>query len=126
MNVIISKTTTLAFIIGLIFGLSVSLLKIELQVPNYKPQSSFFYKSERGSSSLTNGHAHSHRNLQDVDGPEEILVFHKKNESVHRDEQLVARTLSEKVRVLCWIMTQPDNHKSKVRYKFKFYLCFEI
>ena len=112
MNVIISKTTVLAFIIGIIFGLSVSLLTIDmfLQVPNYKSQWSLFCKRER----RTQSHAHSHMDLQDVDSPEEILVFHKKNESVHKDEELVARKLSEKVRVLCWIMTQPDNHKSKV------------
>ena len=32
--------------------------------------------------------------------------------SVHREE---ARDLARKVRVLCWIMTQPENHKTKVR-----------
>ena len=36
-----------------------------------------------------------------------------KNVSVHREEE--ARDLTRKVRVLCWIMTQPENHKLKVR-----------
>ena len=39
--------------------------------------------------------------------------FHK-NDSFHRDE---ARDLTRKVSVLCWIMTQPENHKIKVRVK---------
>lgn len=28
-------------------------------------------------------------------------------------EDMVARDLSEKVRVLCWVMTQPQSHKKK-------------
>ena len=34
-----------------------------------------------------------------------------KNTSVYREE---AMDLARKVRVLCWIMTQPENHKKKV------------
>ena len=48
-------------------------------------------------------------------GPEEIVIFHSSNESIHKDEDIVARDLAQKVKVLCWIMTQPDNHKGKVR-----------
>ena len=36
--------------------------------------------------------------------------YSHKNESFHRDE-------ARKVSVLCWIMTQPENHKIKVRVK---------
>ena len=35
-----------------------------------------------------------------------------KNTSVHKEE---AMDLARKVRILCWIMTQPENHKLKVR-----------
>ena len=49
-------------------------------------------------------------------GPNEIVVFHNTKESVfHKDEDGIARELAEKVKVLCWVMTQPDNHKSKVQ-----------
>ena len=40
--------------------------------------------------------------------------YFNKNDSLHRDE---ARDLTRKVSVLCWIMTQPENHKIKVRVK---------
>ena len=42
------------------------------------------------------------------------VVLHSKDEEAHKDEDDVAGELSEKVRVLCWIMTAPQNHKSKV------------
>ena len=32
------------------------------------------------------------------------------------DERVEADKLSEKVRVLCWIMTAPKNHESKARH----------
>ena len=59
-------------------------------------------------------HAHSHEELEQEAGPEQELVFHAANLSVHRDEDTVAKQLAEKVKVLCWVMTQPRNHKSKV------------
>ena len=59
-------------------------------------------------------HAHSHEELEQEAGPEQELVFHAANQSVHRDEDTVAKQLAEKVKVLCWVMTQPRNHKSKV------------
>ena len=57
-------------------------------------------------------------------GPEEIVIFHSSNESIHKDEDIVARELAQKVKVLCWIMTQPDNHKGKVRENDGQFLIF--
>ena len=37
------------------------------------------------------------------------------NTSVNRDEDLVSSEMAEQVRMLCWIMTQPQNLKSKVK-----------
>ena len=49
-------------------------------------------------------------------GPNEIVVFHNTKESVyHKDEDGITRDLAEKVKVLCWVMTQPGSHKSKVK-----------
>ena len=42
------------------------------------------------------------------------VVLHSKDEEAHKDEDEVAGELSEKVRVLCWIMTAPKNHESRV------------
>ena len=100
MHIPISKNTVIAWIIGSIFGLLVSLLL-------------FDNISERGTKNSS--HAHSHEDLLYEEGPDGIPEFH--NESVHKGEDLVAKKLAESVRVLCWIMTQPKNHKSKVQNK---------
>ena len=85
MLVPISKHTVVGWVFGSIFGLSVSLLTINLiQHPNYKW--SILHKSDK---SAFHGHAHSHRDLEDEVGPDDIVVFHK-NDSVHhhQDEDL--------------------------------------
>ena len=40
--------------------------------------------------------------------------YYNQKTSVNRDEDLDAGEMVEQVRVLCWIMTQPQNHKIKV------------
>ena len=120
MQVPISKNIVIALVIGFIFGLSVSLFTISKTqyLPSYsrnilrslQSQWSQYSNSDPGHLS----HAHSHEELEDAEGPEEILVFHNTNSSFHREEDGVARQLAERVRVLCWVMTQPENHKSKV------------
>ena len=106
-----TKNMGLSWFFGFIFGLSVSLFTIDA-MSNYKL--SLYYKSERETSSPSHNHAHSHEDLKNAEGPDEIVVFHNKNESVHEDDDVVARKMAEKVRVLCWVMTHPENHKSKV------------
>ena len=32
------------------------------------------------------------------------------------DDDLVAKSLAKKVRILCWIMTNPDNHEKKAKH----------
>ena len=113
MYVPITKNIMISWVFGSIFGVSVSLLLIHMN-QNYKSQWSLFYKSERGPPSVFQGHAHSHKDLENAKGPDEIVEFHNGNKSVHKDEDVVAREMAKKVRVLCWVMTQPMNHKSKV------------
>ena len=121
MQVAISRNIVISLIVGFIFGLSVSLFTINKTqyLPNYSSnilrslQSQWvqYYSSEPPN----HGHAHSHEDLEDAEGPEEVIVFHNGNDSIHREEDGLARELAEKVKVLCWIMTQPKNHKSKVQ-----------
>ena len=47
--------------------------------------------------------------------------YNKNTKSVNRDEDLISRDMTEQVRVLCWIMTGPENHKSKVKKVGKHY-----
>ena len=73
------------------------------------------HENHRDTTHKVDHHAHSHEDLEDTEGPEDIVIFHNENETVHRNEDNVARELAQKVKILCWIMTQPDNHKSKVK-----------
>ena len=41
-------------------------------------------------------------------------------QTVNRDEDLETGEMVEQVRVLCWIMTQPQNHKIKVNKVWKY------
>ena len=108
MRVAIPKNIVIAFVIGCIFGLSVSLFTINLTqyLPIYNTNILRLFNSQWFHYNLhpSHGRAHMHEDLEDAEGP--------RNES--NDEDLVARQLSEKVKVLCWVMTQPKNHKSKV------------
>ncbi|KAG8231113.1 hypothetical protein J437_LFUL019109 [Ladona fulva] len=42
------------------------------------------------------------------------MDLHSPDEDIHRDE--IARQMAEKVRVLCWVMTNPANHEKKARH----------
>ena len=59
--------------------------------------------------------AHDHSQLEDAAGPVTEVVFHSQDEEAHRGEDKVAADLAKKVKVLCWIMTGPKNHESKVK-----------
>ena len=54
-----------------------------------------------------------HSHLEESSGPKGEVVFHEDGH-VHDGEDKVAQKLAGEVRVLCWIMTQPKNHKKKV------------
>ncbi|KPJ16551.1 Glycoprotein-N-acetylgalactosamine 3-beta-galactosyltransferase 1 [Papilio machaon] len=45
------------------------------------------------------------------------VIEHGSEEPVHRDEdRSIAEELSRRVRVLCWVMTQPSNHEKKAAH----------
>jgi len=59
------------------------------------------------------GNDHSH--LDGEVGPTEPVVFHD-DQHLHDKERGDAEELAKKVRVLCWVMTGPDNHKTKAAH----------
>lgn len=47
---------------------------------------------------------------------EDLDEIHHINKLFSVDEDLVAKEMSQRVRVLCWIMTSPTNHQKKARH----------
>uniref|UniRef100_A0A2M4CJC7 Glycoprotein-N-acetylgalactosamine 3-beta-galactosyltransferase 1 n=1 Tax=Anopheles darlingi TaxID=43151 RepID=A0A2M4CJC7_ANODA len=57
---------------------------------------------------------HTGNELRDAFGPEKDVGKHASNEEVHAHENSsLSQQLQREVRVLCWIMTNPTNHKQK-------------
>ncbi|CAL1539230.1 unnamed protein product [Lymnaea stagnalis] len=60
---------------------------------------------------------HSHGENDDVSGPDNSLSWHDEHSHSHANENnSVARYLYKKVRVLCWVMTNPNNIQTKARH----------
>lgn len=92
---------------------------IALLFSNATPNNPWFPYYDR----LTNfelSDPHTGRDLAHIVGPEQDVGEHESDEEVHALENLtVAKQLQEKVKVLCWIMTKPGNHKTKARHVMK-------
>ncbi|XP_069948073.1 glycoprotein-N-acetylgalactosamine 3-beta-galactosyltransferase 1 isoform X3 [Cherax quadricarinatus] len=61
-------------------------------------------------------HAHSHDEMENAAGPLGDVAMHSSHEVHHAGEAVEADILKDKVRVLCWIMTNPSNHEKKARH----------
>ncbi|XP_064456414.1 glycoprotein-N-acetylgalactosamine 3-beta-galactosyltransferase 1-like [Ornithodoros turicata] len=60
---------------------------------------------------------HSHVDSDDEAGPDKPLAFHGTDEEFHhKDEDRVAQILKKRVRLLCWVMTNPANHAKKAKH----------
>ncbi|XP_022916212.1 glycoprotein-N-acetylgalactosamine 3-beta-galactosyltransferase 1-like isoform X2 [Onthophagus taurus] len=60
---------------------------------------------------------HSYRDIHAAEGPLIDPGQHSPEEEFHKDEDdSVARDLTKKVPILCWVMTGPDNHEKKARH----------
>lgn len=60
---------------------------------------------------------HSHGENDKVAGPSQIIEWADQHFNTHSEElSEVAQALEKKVRVLCWVMTNPSNHESKARH----------
>lgn len=63
----------------------------------------------------SDSHGHGQDSSELLPHPQEFGA-HGNDEDFHKDEDIVARKMAEKVRVLCWIMTSPSNHEKKARH----------
>ncbi|XP_064456424.1 glycoprotein-N-acetylgalactosamine 3-beta-galactosyltransferase 1-like [Ornithodoros turicata] len=50
-------------------------------------------------------------------GPHKPLAFHEPDEKLHHeDDDRVAQILKKRVRLLCWVMTNPANHATRAKH----------
>lgn len=60
---------------------------------------------------------HTGSELIDAIGPERDVGYHASHEAAHAlENKTIAQQLYNEVRVFCWIMTTPKNHKKKARH----------
>jgi glycoprotein-N-acetylgalactosamine 3-beta-galactosyltransferase len=66
------------------------------------------------------GDPHAGRDLYDAIGPDGDVGFHEANDDTHAYENTsIAQQLFKEVRVLCWVMTNPKNHRKKAIHVMK-------
>ncbi|KAI2809785.1 hypothetical protein RDWZM_003040 [Blomia tropicalis] len=113
----ISRNFMLALLMGMVFGFSFAYLLIS--VINWDNYSIYFNSGNFIDQHHHHDHdldPHSHGILDFASGPNEKVSIHQHDEKFHKDEDLVARSLASKIRILCWVMTNPKNHKQKAKH----------
>ncbi|TDG40352.1 hypothetical protein AWZ03_013230 [Drosophila navojoa] len=98
-------------LVSLIVGLVVGFCLAELFVYSSTPERGEFVPYDGHRHGDVNDAHHSHDMLE-LSGPEQDVGTHE-----HSNENTsIAEKLHSEVRILCWIMTNPSNHKKKARH----------
>lgn len=114
------KQEYLILLIGLVIGFTVAFVVL---APNtiYRPVNNYYHE-EYVPLDSHNHHRHSHDahgedEMEHLAGPEGNMGHHDENDTFHHMlDHSIADQLTEKVKILCWIMTGPKNHQSKARH----------
>lgn len=116
----LSREFYLSFFLGISFGIFIAVIVREFQ---QTPGCSLFtyYGTPGGRTADQNyglllGDDYHADNLPfpaKSDIPHGPIVFNDQNDIHHKDGDKVAQALSRKVRILCWVMTQPKTLKTK-------------
>ncbi|CAH0390006.1 unnamed protein product [Bemisia tabaci] len=111
------RTFIVTFCIGCLFGFMCAYMLLSLtyatirEVPLLPPR----YLS-RESDSHVPPDQHFHDDEREVEAPLGEVGGHGHDEAFHKGESEVADELKGRVRVLCWVLTNPKNHKVKAQH----------
>lgn len=99
---------------GMTFGFGCAYLL--LSVLSVDERASWITRLSRAAFSLSDP-SDTHWETDDLAGPSRVPSSHGDDEEFHhRDESKVAQELERRVRILCWVMTNPNNHEKKARH----------
>lgn len=112
-----NRRTLVTLTVGVLVGFSMAALCLRV---NNNSVGAFDYLLDGPSADHHHeghGHAHSGAEMKNAEGPEKDGGQHDMHDQAHAMENAsVANKLYDEVRVLCWIMTNPANHKKKARH----------
>lgn len=109
----VSKQFVITLAMGIVFGFSFAYMVLNMSpYNNTNPDSNYLLDLTQPLTISARG-AHSHGMVAN-DGPDEPLEFH--DQWTHADDDLKAKELAKQVRVLCWVMTGPENHQTKAKH----------
>ncbi|XP_076436661.1 glycoprotein-N-acetylgalactosamine 3-beta-galactosyltransferase 1-like [Babylonia areolata] len=115
----ITKNGLLTFVVGIFFGVTVTYMITYSSFLHNRLK----FRLHGGGRTVGGGFIpdspHSHGETDDVSGPQQSVNWADKHSHSHAEESsALAEELSHKVRVLCWVMTSPNNLKSKAQHVY--------
>ncbi|KAG8238296.1 hypothetical protein J437_LFUL018255 [Ladona fulva] len=132
MSMAAGRTFMLTLAVGITFGFSFAYILLNttqrfylLSSPNGAFETSRLPRGSEGAletwwpkneESLKHHDAHHHGDIEGAEGPALDVGSHSHDEEFHRGEDEVAKQMAKRVRVLCWVMTNPANHEKKARH----------
>ncbi|KAJ4431237.1 hypothetical protein ANN_19834 [Periplaneta americana] len=105
------RSFILTLAIGITFGFSFAYILLSTT----RSLEDFSFFPARSAPNYMDRHHHSDKEYNQ--GPDiSEMGGHGRDEQHHRGEDIEAQKLAKKVRVLCWVMTNPKNHEKKARH----------
>ncbi|XP_054286879.1 glycoprotein-N-acetylgalactosamine 3-beta-galactosyltransferase 1-like [Macrosteles quadrilineatus] len=110
----VGRTFVLTLAVGITFGFMFAYIVLSTTTYHIGEMAMFPVRELDNDFRASDPHHHSHLdNLPELKGD---VGTHGHDEEFHKDEDIVAKELAQRVRVLCWIMTSPNNHQKKARH----------